>query len=102
MDSQTFEEYSLFIQDTACLQDRRQTVTNIYIAINTVLLSAVGLLLSGEGPQNWIRFVGALVIPATGIAVCVFWQQLVTKYKNLVRIRFREQITHRVVGVFRC
>jgi hypothetical protein len=90
MDNHTFEEYALFIEDTARLQDRRQTVTNIYIAINTILLSAVGLLLSGEGPQDWIRFVGAVVISATGIAVCVFWQQLVTKYKDLIRIRFRE------------
>jgi hypothetical protein len=46
--------------------------------------------MSGEGPQNWIRFVGALVIPATGIAVCSFWQQLVFKYKLLIRLRFRE------------
>lgn len=90
MDSSKFEEYRLFIEDTARLQDRRQTVTNIYIAINTILLSAVGLLMSGEGPQSWVRVAGALVIPAAGIAVCSFWQQLVYKYKALIRLRFRE------------
>jgi hypothetical protein len=90
MDIVKFEEYRLFIQDTQRFQERRQTVTNIYIAINTILLSAVGLLMSREGPQNWIRFVGALVIPATGIAVCTFWQQLVYKYRMLIRLRFRE------------
>jgi hypothetical protein len=39
-----FEEYKLFVEDTARFTDRRQTVTNICVTINSVLLSAVALL----------------------------------------------------------
>jgi hypothetical protein len=90
MDSSKFEEYRLFIEDTARLQDRRQTVTNTYIGVNTVLLSALGLFLGGEGPQNWALDLAALALPIAGVLICRAWQQLLFRYRLLVRIRFRE------------
>ena len=41
----TFEEYKLFVDDTARLSDRRQTVTNTYIAVNSLLLGAISFLI---------------------------------------------------------
>jgi len=42
-----FEEYKLFVEDTARFTDRRQTVNNIYV----VLILAVGLKLCGVFPS---------------------------------------------------
>ena len=36
-----FEEYKLFVEDTARFTDRRQTVSNIYVAVNSIILSAI-------------------------------------------------------------
>jgi len=84
-----FEEYKLFVEDTARFTDRRQMVTNIYVAINTVLLSGVALLVDG-GLENWVMLLAAEAILAGGIAVCLFWRQLIHKYKALVGLRIRE------------
>ena len=32
-----FEEYKLFVEDTARLSDRRQTISNIYVTVNSIL-----------------------------------------------------------------
>jgi len=40
-----FEEYKLFVDDTARLSDRRQSVSNIYVAVISILLAAIGLLI---------------------------------------------------------
>ena len=52
-DVNKFEEYKLFVEDTARFTDRRQMVTNIYVAVNTILLSAVALLVKDAGLENW-------------------------------------------------
>jgi 8-oxo-dGTP pyrophosphatase MutT (NUDIX family) len=88
-DVNKFEEYKLFVEDTARFTDRRQTVTNIYVAINTVLLSGVALLVDG-GLENWVMLLAAEAILVGGIAVCLFWRQLIHKYKALVGLRIRE------------
>ena len=84
-----FEEYKLFVEDTARFTDRRQMVTNIYVAINTVLLSGVALLVDG-GLGNWVMVLAAETILIGGIAVCLFWHQLIRMYKALVSLRIRE------------
>jgi hypothetical protein len=39
-----FEEYKLFVEDTARFTERRQTVNNTYVAVNSIILSAIALL----------------------------------------------------------
>jgi len=85
-----FEEYKLFVEDTARFTDRRQTVTNIYVAVNTVLLSAVALLVKDAGLENWAVALATVAILVAGTAVCLFWRQLIHKYKALVGLRIRE------------
>ncbi len=82
-----FEEYKLFVQDTARLSDRRQTVTNIYIAVNSLLLGAISFLIKdATSDQGWGL---ALAVPllAGGILVCLFWKQFLRKYKALIGLR---------------
>jgi len=85
-----FEEYKLFVEDTARFTDRRQTVTNIYVAVNTIMLSAVALLVTQAGLQRWLMAVAGFTVLAGGISVCLFWRQLIDKYKKLVALRIDE------------
>jgi len=85
-----FEEYKLFIEDTARFTDRRLMVTNIYVAVNTILLSAVALLLTETELDRWIVAIAAYAVICGGTVVCLFWRQLIGKYKDLVGLRIDE------------
>lgn len=82
-----FEEYKLFVEDTGRFTERRQTVTNIYVAVNSIILSAIALLVKDAGlAPFWRSFVVILVLMA-GIIICLQWDRLILKYKRLVGFR---------------
>jgi hypothetical protein len=85
-----FDEYKFFVEDTARLTERRQTVTNTYVAVNTILLSAVGLLVKDVGLQRWVIAMATIMILVARIAICLFWRQLINRYKKLVGLRLDE------------
>ena len=89
-DMDKFEEYKLFVEDTARFTDRRQTVNNIYVAVNSIVLTAVTFLVKVAGPFSLWRAFTAMPVLAAGIFVCLQWDQLLYKYKQLMRLRFRE------------
>jgi hypothetical protein len=80
-----FEEYKLFVEDTARLSERRQAISNTYVAINSLLLAAIGLLIKDLGVRGLWTLPLPLVI--AGIAVSLWWRQLIHKYKALVGLR---------------
>jgi hypothetical protein len=83
------DEYNLFVEDTARLSDRRQMISNIYTAVNSILLAAVGLLIKDLGlGYTWKIFLSLPLIIA-GIAVCLLWIQLIQKYKSLIELRIK-------------
>jgi len=82
-----FEEYKLFVEDTGRFSERRQTISNIYVAVNSLLLIAVGLLVKGSASRGaWILLL-PLPLLVAGIFVCLWWRQLIRKYKQLVGLR---------------
>jgi len=82
-----FEEYKLFVQDTAKLSDRRQTVTNTYIAVNSLLLGIVSFLVKDAADGQWWGLALALPLMAGGAVVCVYWRKFIVKYKALIGLR---------------
>ncbi len=87
-----FEEYKLFIEDTARFSERRQTVGNMFVAVNTLLLTAIAFLVRDSGARDYGLLVTVLPIPLViaGFFVCVWWRQIIFKYKALVKLRMRE------------
>jgi hypothetical protein len=82
-----FEEYKLFVDDTARFSERRQTVTSTYVAVNSLLVTAVAFLVKDAGLiPVWRTYVSVLLLVA-GIVVCLQWHGLIVKYKKLVRLR---------------
>jgi hypothetical protein len=87
-----FEEYRLFIEDTARFSERRQTVSSTFVAVNMLLLTAIAFLVKDSGARYYGALVTALPIPLViaGILVCIWWRQLIFKYKTLVDFRMKQ------------
>ena len=86
-DVDKFEEYKLFVDDAARFTDRRQTVANIFITVNSILLVAIGLIIKDLGVRGaWILLMTVPLVIA-GIFVSLWWRQIIRKYKDLVGLR---------------
>jgi hypothetical protein len=85
-----FEEYKLFVEDTARFTDRRQTVSNIYVAVNSIILSAIAFLTKDAGFVPVWRACVVMLVLAAGIVICLQWDQLILKYKRLVGFRINQ------------
>ena len=82
-----FDEYKLFVEDTARFSERRQTVTNIYVAVNSIILTGISFLVKDAGfIPLWRAFVVMLILTA-GSFICLQWGRLINKYKLLVGFR---------------
>ncbi len=86
-DFNKFDEYKLFIDDTARFSGRRQTVSNIYIAVNSLLLTAIGLLVKELGTECTWTLLVPLPLIAAGALISCLWRQLILKYQKLVGFR---------------
>jgi hypothetical protein len=90
------QEYKIFIEDTSRYSDRRQTVSNIYVAVNTILLSATAWLLGNSHSSPSMnaddpRVLFILVfLSAAGVAASSMWLFLVHRYERIIAARVRE------------
>lgn len=82
-----FEEYKLFVEDSARFTERRQAISNTYITVNSLLLAGIGLLIKDLGARGMWTLLLPLPLVAAGIAVSLWWRQLIHKYKALVGLR---------------
>lgn len=91
MDSVKFDEYKTFIEDTARFTERRQNTSNLYVTVNSLLLTAlVFAIKDADINTNEISvLLLALPIVTTGIFVSAWWHQLIRKYKKLVGLRIK-------------
>ena len=85
-----FDEYKLFVRDTANFSERRQTVANIYVAVNSLLLSATAFLVKDGELENRLVMLTSILILLAGIAICILWAQIIMKYKKLIGLRMQE------------
>jgi fatty acid desaturase len=85
-----FEEYKLFIEDTARFSERRQTVTNTYITVNSALIGLIAFLVKDAGLTDWWLVAAIMPLIAAGIMVCSFWYRLLTTYRKLLDFRFEQ------------
>jgi hypothetical protein len=82
-----FEEYKLFVEDTARFSERRQRVGRTYVAVNSIILSAIALLVKDSGLTGRWQLLVVLPLLVAGIAICLSWRQLILNYKKLVNLR---------------
>ena len=82
-----FDEYKTFIEDTARFTERRQSTSNLYVSINSLLLTGLMFAIKDFNTDQWIEFLLPLLIVIAGIFISRLWQQLTQKYKALVGLR---------------
>ena len=82
-----FEEYKLFVEDSARFTERRQAISNTYVTVNSLLLAAIGLLIKELGGRGIWTLLLPLPLVVAGVAVSLWWRQLIHKYKALVGLR---------------
>ncbi len=86
-----FEEYKFFVDDTARLSERRQTVTNTYITVNGAIIGLITFLVKDAGIARLsIALITTLPLFAAGAIVCFFWYRLLMSYKRLIGFRFEQ------------
>jgi hypothetical protein len=86
-----FEQYQLFVEETARISDRRHTTNNLFLSVNSVLLGAVALLLqqsAGKDTTSALVFFLALLLVGAGAILCVSWRRLLLSYGARLRERF--------------
>ena len=84
-----FDEYKLFVENTSLFSERRQTISNTYTAVNSLLLTAIGLLIRDAGFIFTWKMLLPLPLILAGIVICLWWRQLIQNNKSLVSLRIR-------------
>lgn len=80
------DQYEQVIEDTAKLTDRRQTVNNLYLSANSLLLGGIALLAQG-GITTIFSITLIVLISIVGGVLCFDWRRLIETYRRLVRLR---------------
>ena len=89
IDEIKFDEYKTFIEDTARFTERRQNASNLYVTVNSLLLTAMVFAVKDTNANDvWVLWLSLPVVIA-GVFVSFWWHQLIFKYKELVRLRIR-------------
>jgi hypothetical protein len=84
-----FEQYQLFVEETARISDRRHSTSNLFLSVNSVLVGAVALLIQQSGGKggSFLLFLAFLLV-AAGSVLCILWMQFLLKYAKRLRKRF--------------
>ncbi len=79
--SHLFEQYKIFIESIEKTSDRRQQANNYFIAINTALISLIGLSFQINILEDspWLKVLLAIL----GIVICFIFYFLIRSYKQL-------------------
>ena len=82
-----FKEYQTVAEDTAKLSDRRQTVGDLFLGINSLFLAAIGFVaISGHLTSWWAVFICSAITIIT-LFINSIWFRLIGRYRNLINLR---------------
>lgn len=82
-----FEQYKIYIQSIENISERRQSANNYFIAINTALISALGISFNGEFNSKIMIF--RLAVSFIGMAVSAIFWYLINSYKQINTGKFK-------------
>ena len=85
-----FEEYKLFVEDTAKFSSRRQQISVTYLTVNSIIISGVSFVMKDLPSSAFWRSLAVMLVLGIGILICLLWKDLIYKYKLLVNLRIDE------------
>ena len=79
-----FDEYQMFSQLVQQLSERRQSASQTYLTVNTVVFGVLAFLAKDAGFHGW-GLVGVCVpLFAVGILACVIWHRIIVQFKTII------------------
>jgi hypothetical protein len=82
------EEYKAILENQAQISARRQHMNDVYIGLNTVFLTALGLLLVQSHLDTWWVFAVVCAITLAIMPLNLTWRAALNRYGNLLSRRF--------------
>lgn len=83
-----FDLYALLVNDTGRISDRRQTMNNIFLTVNSVLFGSLAVLAQQSGLRSVFFVFVEVFLSIAGIYIARQWLALSNKYQNLVKLRY--------------
>lgn len=84
-----FDEYNNVVENTAKLSDRRQTINDIFVGLNSLFLTALGFLFISLQLTTWWPTALFASIALMTTLVNRTWLRLNDRYRALISIRLR-------------
>ena len=82
-------EYLAIAENTAKLSDRRQTVSDLFLGVNSLFLAAAGFVAWSENLNSWWAVGIVLAITVITIVMNSIWYRLIKRYRTLISLRIR-------------
>ncbi|MBW3660536.1 MAG: hypothetical protein KY397_02740 [Gemmatimonadetes bacterium] len=83
-----FLEYRLFVESTQFLTERRQSATQVYVTVNTLIFAVLGFLLTDTPTEGAILAVVSGALVASGIGASIVWLRTIDGYRKLIGWRY--------------
>lgn len=93
-----FEQYKLYVESADRISSRRDKANNFFLAVNTALLTIVGVSGSiaplrqsadGRSLLDSETAMPVILVALAGLLVCATWYRLVRSYRDLNSAKFR-------------
>ena len=82
-------EYLAIAENTAKLSDRRQTVSDLFLGVNSLFLAAAGFVAWSEKLASWWAVGIVVAITVITIIMNSIWYRLIGRYRTLISLRIR-------------
>jgi len=79
-----FEAYKLCDERIQRLSERRQTSSQTYLSINTIIFSVFAFLVKDAGLKGWNMLLISLPLLLMGVLACVVWIKIITDFKKII------------------
>lgn len=88
-DDKLFDEYTTIVENTAKLSDRRQTVSDLFLGVNSLFLAAAGFVAISSHLTSWWAVAITGAIAAVTLITNSIWLRLIGRYRTLINLRIR-------------
>ncbi len=82
-------EYLAIAENTAKLSDRRQTVSDLFLGINSLFLAAAGFVAVSNRMISWWAVAIVIAITVITFVMNSIWYRLIGRYRALINLRIR-------------
>jgi hypothetical protein len=88
MNSDLVSIYVAVLDNTAKTSERRQTTNDIFVGINSLILTALGFLFVTSHLRAWWTTSAFVLVTLLTFIANILWIRLLNRYNNLLKLRY--------------